>query len=115
MNMVCTGFNTGVEYRSRRVAEFSAVVARLHLEFSKRVWWGSDRETGPSQEVNDVHVVIDAIQNEIVLFGALAVCLEITFASCTGTDRWNCAGGQLRYVDPVTPVERSVIDRFRAH
>src|ERR1019366_1833944 len=88
-------------------------VTCLNLEFSQRVWWRTHNIAGAVQKINEVCVVVDAVQNEVILFPTLAVGNKITRASAARiSEGWIDSGSQLRDKYPVTPVERCFVERF---
>ena len=79
--------NAGVQHGSSRVPEFGAVVGGIDLEFRQRVRGRLHIVAGAVLKVVDVDVVVDAVQDEVVLRGALAVGREVTRATAA------CAAG----------------------
>jgi len=99
------------------VTKFRTEVARLETEFRERVRRRPHDEARAVQEVDKICVVVDAIENEIVLFRSLAVCDEIAGPAAARPTRI-CRSGhrscrELSDIDPVAPIERRVVDRFR--
>ena len=67
VDLVGTGFEAGVEDGTGGVAELGAVVAGVDLELGEGVRRGPDDVAGAVEEVDDVDVVVDAIEEEVVL------------------------------------------------
>ena len=79
VDSIGAGFDAGVDDRAGGVAELRAVGSGLDLELSESVRWRPDDVAGAVEEVDDVGVVVDAVEDEVVLLGALAVGVEVAF------------------------------------
>ena len=77
MNLIGTGFDGGVDDSAGGVAELRTVAARLDLELGERIRRRTDAETGAVQKVDGIRVVVYAVENEVILLRALAVCVEV--------------------------------------
>src|SRR5207245_10958354 len=65
---ICSGFGHRRELSAARSAEFGRVSDRLQLDLLNRLWNDSQRAIGYRESV-----IIDAIQHEVVVTGALRV------------------------------------------
>jgi hypothetical protein len=88
------------------VSKLGGVVAGLNLEFRQRIRRGLSDEAGSVVEVHHVGIVVHAVENEVILLGALAVGVEIAFALATRALRRDRACCELRYKYPVAAAER---------
>ena len=117
--LVGARLDAGAEHGAGGVAELGAVVGGVDLELRQRVRWRLDVVAGAVHEVVDVHVVVHAVQDEVVLGGALAVGREVSRAAAAGKgvapQRRSHAGRQLRDIDPVASVERGVVNGVSVH
>jgi len=77
MDLIGARLDARVHHGASRVSEFRAVIAGLQIEFSQCIRRRPHDNAGTIEEVNQVRIVVNAIQNEIVLFRALTVCHKI--------------------------------------
>ena len=75
--LVGSRLDAGVDHGAGRVAELRAVVGGADLEFSQSVWRRRHIVAGAVLKIVDIHIVIDTVQDEVVLGGALAIGKEV--------------------------------------
>lgn len=85
MQLVCARLETRIDDSPRGVAELRAVVSGGHLELSKRIGWRTHYVTRATQVIHAGRVVVDAVENEIILFRTLTIRDKIAFACATRT------------------------------
>ena len=85
MDLVGAGLDADVDDGSGGVAELGAVVGSVNLELSQSVRWRLDVVAGAVLLVVDVYVVVNAVKDEVVLGGALAVGREVACAAAAGS------------------------------
>jgi hypothetical protein len=106
-----TRLDAGIENTASSMAKLSTVIGRPHAERLKCVRGRLDDITGAIQEVCKIHVVIDTIQDEAVLFSALPVGREIPFLlAARSLGSRHDAHRQLRDIDVVPSIERRIFD-----
>ena len=117
VDLVGARLDAGVEHGSSRVPELGTVVGSVDLEFSQRIRWRLDIVAGAVHEVVGIHIVVDTIEDEVVLGGALAIGREVARAGAPAKaiDGRIDAGRQLRNIDPVAPVECRFVDGVSVH
>ena len=119
MKLVGSGLDADVKDRAGGVAELSAVVRGVNLELGQRVGWRLDVEAGAVLFVVDVHVVVNTVEDEVVLRGALAVGREVSRAAAASDvvalEGRSYAGSQLRDINPIASIKRSVVDGVSVH
>ena len=115
MKPVGTGLNAGVDDCARRVSELGRVVAGLHFEFRQSIRRRLGHKAGAIVKIDDIGVIVDAIQDEIILLGPLAVCVEVALAGTARALRRDDSGRQLGNKHPVASIQWHAIDGARVH
>ena len=115
MDVVGSGLDAGVDDGAGGMAELRGIVAGLELELGQGIGRRVDDVAGAVGEVHHVGVVVHAVEDEVILFGALAVGVEIAAAATAGAGGQSRAGSQLGNKDPIAAAEGNVIDFFRGH
>ncbi len=62
VELVRAGFDGGIENGSGGAADFGAVVAGLYFEFLNGIYWRADGVGGAVQEIDEIGVVVYAIE-----------------------------------------------------
>ena len=114
VNGVASRLDAGIDHSAGGVAKLSGVVAGLHLEFWQSIRRRLRNEASAVVEVHYVGVVVHAIENEVVLFSALSIGLEVAFAAAARTVGNAAPARELRDVDPVAAVQGNAVDGLRA-
>ena len=115
VDLIRAGLDVGLQNCAGRVTKLRAEVACLQAEFGKRIRRRAHNVARAVQEVDQIRIVVDSVEDEVVLLGALTVRHEVAAARSTGVPKgWRNAICQLRDVDPVSSVERRVIDLLGA-
>src|ERR1700746_3215752 len=98
------------------MSKFRAVVAGLQIELRKGIGRRTHDKAGAVQEIDEIRVVVHTIEDEVVLFSALAVCNKIARPAATGISEWRShASRQLSNIYPVAAIKGRVVDGFRAN
>ena len=114
MHIVCARLQAGVDDCARGVAELGRIVAALHPELRKPLGRGLGHKTGAGGEIDQMIVIVHAIEHVVVLLRALSVGVEVAGARAVRTLRRGRARGQLGDVHPVATAEGDPVDGLRA-
>jgi hypothetical protein len=77
MDLIGAGLDAGAHHRTGRVAELGTEVTGLKVELGESIGRRAHHEAGAVEKVDQVCIVVDAVENEVVLFCALSIGYEI--------------------------------------
>ena len=115
--LIAARLEAGVQHGAGRAPELGAVAARLNPELLQRVDRGAVHITRAVDEVDEIRVVVDAVEEVVVGEAVLAVRGEAAVAAHSARIllRLDDAWVQLREEGVVAPVQRQLVDRLRLH
>src|ERR1700678_2733881 len=88
MNLIGAGFYAGTHHSASRMSKLGTEVAGLQAKFRQRIGRRPDDVAGAIKEINEVGIVIDAVENEVVLFCPLPIGHKVTSPAAACIAEW---------------------------
>src|ERR1700759_1228467 len=97
------------------MAELRAEVTGLQTELGESIRGRPDDVARTVQEVHQIRIIVHAVENEIVLLGALTIGDKVSGTRATSIlKRRRDAGRQLRDINPVPSIQWCIVDLLGA-